>query len=105
MKQATNLLVAFLLGIFFSLENGGDMLLRNAGCNSADYTALHHKDGTSLSLFICPSVGMEELDSSRMNFYYTCHGEGILKFILFRVLLKTGHSNRYLPRSRTYDPA
>jgi hypothetical protein len=27
--------------IFFDPEDGGDMFLRNIGCNSTDYTASH----------------------------------------------------------------
>jgi hypothetical protein len=29
----------FLLDLFFDPEDGGDMFLRNVGCNSTDYTA------------------------------------------------------------------
>jgi hypothetical protein len=29
----------FLLNYFFDPEDGGDMFLRNVGCNSTDYTA------------------------------------------------------------------
>jgi hypothetical protein len=36
------LYVGFLFGLFFVPEDGGDMLLRNVGCLSAEYTALYY---------------------------------------------------------------
>jgi hypothetical protein len=31
----------FLIGLFYDLENGGDIFLRNVGLLSTDYTALY----------------------------------------------------------------
>jgi hypothetical protein len=33
----------FLLGLFFDLEDGGDMFLRNIGWHSTDYTASYSR--------------------------------------------------------------
>jgi hypothetical protein len=41
-KYACHLLICwFLLNYFFYPEDGGDIFLRNVGCNSTDYTALY----------------------------------------------------------------
>jgi hypothetical protein len=38
---ATCFHVAFLLGLFFNLEDGGNMFLQNVGLLSTNYTALY----------------------------------------------------------------
>jgi hypothetical protein len=40
-KLSTCYHAAFLLGLFFDPEDGSDMLLRNVGLLSTDYTALY----------------------------------------------------------------
>jgi hypothetical protein len=60
----------FLLELFFDPEDGGDMFLRNVGCNSTDYTASHPTAvETSNPPFSCSSLRVIPIkqDRSRYN--------------------------------------
>jgi hypothetical protein len=48
---ATCVHAGFLLDLFFDLEDGGDMFLRNVGLLSRDYTALYPRRQYSLYLY------------------------------------------------------
>jgi hypothetical protein len=49
---ATCLLAGYCWNYFFDREDGGDMFLRNVGCNSTDYTASHPRRWYSSWIFI-----------------------------------------------------
>jgi hypothetical protein len=51
------LLAGSCLNYFFDPEDGGDMFLRNFGCNSTDYTASHPRRWYSSTMSICACVG------------------------------------------------
>jgi hypothetical protein len=54
MKQAASrLLAGFLLGIFFSPEDGGDIFLRNVDYLLLNYTALYPRKYNSSSIEEC----------------------------------------------------
>jgi hypothetical protein len=52
-KLATCLLAGSCWNYFFGPEDGGDMFLRNVGCNSKDYMTSYPRRWYSLSLFVC----------------------------------------------------
>jgi hypothetical protein len=53
---ATCFHAGFLLGLVFDPEDGGDMLMRNVGCLSTDYTALYPRKQNSSPLSLFSSV-------------------------------------------------